>query len=112
MKEYGVVGSWSMQYMIDRDGRLVLTLGLRKNREMLMGMGRQLVSYDFESQEITNLGVRGSKYVFLVDNYTESLVLLEEGTQVVDGRSANSSDSVNSEGDQLCQRKMMDLRRV
>ncbi|KAI8006004.1 hypothetical protein LOK49_LG07G01931 [Camellia lanceoleosa] len=101
-----------MQYMVDCDGRLVLTLGLRKNGEMLMGMGRQLVSYDFESQEITNLGVRGSKYAFLVDNYTESLVLLEEGTQVVDGRSANSSDAVNSEGDQLCQRKMMDPRRV
>lgn len=94
MKEYGVVGSWSKQYTIDLDGRLVLMLGLRKNGEMLLGMGRELVSYDFESQEITNLGVRGSKHAFWVDNYTESLVLLKEGTQVVDG---NSSDAVNSE---------------
>ncbi|CAL5342846.1 unnamed protein product [Camellia sinensis] len=99
MKEYGVVGSWSKQYTIDLDERLVLMLGLRKNGEMLLGMGRQLVSYDFESQEITNLGVRGSKDAFWVDNYTESLVLLEEGTQVVDGRSTNSSDAVNSEGE-------------
>lgn len=97
MKEYGVVGSWSKQYTIDLDGRLVLMLGLRKNGEMLLGMGRELVSYDFESQEITNLGVRGSKHAFWVDNYTESLVLLKEGTQAVDGRSTNSSDAVNSE---------------
>ncbi|CAL5406765.1 unnamed protein product [Camellia sinensis] len=97
MKKYGVVGSWSKQYTIDLDGRLVLTLGLRKNGEMLLGMGRELVSYDFESQEITNLGVYGSKDAFWVDNYMKSLVLLEEGTQVVDGRSKNSSDVVNSE---------------
>ncbi|THF99667.1 F-box/kelch-repeat protein At3g06240-like [Camellia sinensis] len=64
MKEYGVVGSWSKQYTIDLDGRLVLTLGLRKNGEMLLGMGREVVLYDSESQEITNLGVRGSKDAF------------------------------------------------
>ncbi|KAL7255923.1 hypothetical protein ACSBR1_009954 [Camellia fascicularis] len=99
MKEYGVVGCWSKQYTIDLDGRLVLTLGLRKNGEMLLGMGRELVSYDFESQEITNLGVHGSKNAFWVDNYTESLVLLEEGTQVVDGNLTNSFDAVNSGGE-------------
>ncbi|CAL5342852.1 unnamed protein product [Camellia sinensis] len=99
MKDYKVVGSWGKQYTIDLDGRLVLMFGLRKNGEMLLGMGRELVSYDFESQEITNLGVRGSKDAFWVDNYTESLVLLEEGTQVVDGRSTNSSNAVNSEGE-------------
>ncbi|KAI7979849.1 F-box/kelch-repeat protein [Camellia lanceoleosa] len=64
IKEYGVVGSWSKQYTIDLDGRLVLTLGLRKNSEILLGMGRELVLYDSESQEITNLGVRGSKDAF------------------------------------------------
>ncbi|KAG5530933.1 hypothetical protein RHGRI_025769 [Rhododendron griersonianum] len=61
MKEYGVAESWSNQYEIDLDGRLVLVLGLRKNGEMLLVMGKELVSYNPESEGIKKLGVSGCK---------------------------------------------------
>ncbi|KAE9457251.1 hypothetical protein C3L33_10853, partial [Rhododendron williamsianum] len=61
MKEYGVAEYWSKQYEIDLDGRLVLVLGLRKNGEMLLVMGKELVSYNPESEGIKKLGVSGCK---------------------------------------------------
>ncbi|KAG5544934.1 hypothetical protein RHGRI_017407 [Rhododendron griersonianum] len=87
MKEYGVAESWSKQYEIDLDGRLVLVLGLRKNGEMLLVMGKELVSYNPESEGIKKLGVSGCKDSFWFGDYTESLVLL------------GGADSVNGEAE-------------
>lgn len=81
LKEYGVVESWSKQYEIDLDGRLVLMLGLRKNGEMLLVLGKELVSYDPESEGIKKLGLSACKDSFWLGDYMETLVLLEEGTE-------------------------------
>ena len=59
-----MVGSWSKRYNIDLDGRLVLPLGLRKNGETLVGMGKELVSCDPESEEVEKFGVSGCKGSF------------------------------------------------
>ncbi|KAI8551283.1 hypothetical protein RHMOL_Rhmol06G0173400 [Rhododendron molle] len=97
MKEYGVAESWSKQYEIDLDGRLVLVLGLRKNGEMLLVMGKELVSYNPESEGIKKLGVSGCKDSFWFGDYTESLVLLG-GADSVNGE---AEPSVSDEADGL-----------
>lgn len=97
MKEYGVAESWSKQYEIDLDGRLVLVLGLRKNGEMLLVMGKELVSYNPESEGIKKLGVSGCKDSFWFRDYTESLVLLG-GADSVNGE---AEPSVSEEADGL-----------
>ncbi|KAI8007953.1 F-box/kelch-repeat protein [Camellia lanceoleosa] len=85
MKENGVVASWVKQFRIDFCGELRKPIGMRKNGEVLVAMrDGYLVSYDPKSKRIMNLGIVGFTdlycyHSFVVDTYTESLVLLDKG---------------------------------
>ncbi|KAM7503209.1 hypothetical protein LguiB_002113 [Lonicera macranthoides] len=95
MKEYGSVGSWSKLYSINLQRRLVRTLGLRKNGDLLLAVGKDLVSYNPESEKFKNLGVRSARDAFHVASYVESLVLLKEGHEVP----VEAQNSVDEEAD-------------
>lgn len=84
MKEYGSVGSRSKLYSIDLGRRSLRTLGLRKSGDLLLALDKELVTYNPDGQKIKNVGVCGTKDAFNVTCYVESLVLLEEGHEVLE----------------------------
>ncbi|KAM7497892.1 hypothetical protein LguiA_022306 [Lonicera macranthoides] len=82
MKEYGVVESWHKLCTIDLGGRLTRTIGLRRNGDFLLAVDEDLVSYNPNTHQIKNLGLRSISHAFYVASYVDSLVLLEEGHKV------------------------------
>ncbi|KAM7497893.1 hypothetical protein LguiA_022307 [Lonicera macranthoides] len=72
MTQYASVGSWSKLSSIDLGQRLVRTLGLRKNGDLLLVVGKELVSHHPKSQEMKNLGVHSTKDAFYVASYVEN----------------------------------------
>ncbi|KAM4105678.1 hypothetical protein ACB094_04G010100 [Castanea mollissima] len=90
MKEYGVESSWTkvLSLNISNQGFFDLediprVIGFRRNGEVVLKLdGGQLVSQDFESKEIKDLGIIGYKNTF-VDPYVESLVLLDKASNRV-----------------------------
>uniref|UniRef100_A0A2N9H529 F-box domain-containing protein n=1 Tax=Fagus sylvatica TaxID=28930 RepID=A0A2N9H529_FAGSY len=90
MKEYGVVDSWTKQFTVDFNGGMVRVLGLRKNGHILVEArvrsGWELSSYDPESQQVNNIGIHGMAYDFHIDNYMESLVMLDKPNDAVSRR--------------------------
>ncbi|KAM3690873.1 hypothetical protein ACJW31_09G152400 [Castanea mollissima] len=90
MKEYGVESSWtkvlslniSNQGFFDSED-IPRVIGFRRNGEVVLKLdGGQLISQDFESKEIKDLGIIGYKNTF-VDPYVESLVLLNKASNGV-----------------------------
>lgn len=51
---------------------------------MLLVLHKELVSYNPDSQKVKNVGVCGAKDAFHVNTYVESLVLLEEGHEILE----------------------------
>ncbi|KAM7497886.1 hypothetical protein LguiA_022300 [Lonicera macranthoides] len=75
----------------------------RKLRILLLVVGEELVSYNPNTQKFKNLGVNSTKDVFSVASYVESLVLIEEGHEVLGEAQklvdkAEDSDRVTMEG--------------
>jgi F-box interacting protein len=93
MKEYGVVDSWTKLFTVDLNGEIRKVLGLRKNGHMLVEANVanqrhdwEVSSYDPESQQVENFGIRGRAYDFHVDNHMESLVMLDKPNDAVSRR--------------------------
>ncbi|CAL5406746.1 unnamed protein product [Camellia sinensis] len=77
MEKYGVVESWTkLLAIIDYQESLGPVIGFRKNSEVLLVSSGNLVSYDPETKEKKNHGIHGIGYLFYVDTYVESLVLV------------------------------------
>ncbi|CAL5403883.1 unnamed protein product [Camellia sinensis] len=55
---------------------LGLVIAFRKNSEVLLVSSGNLVSYNPETKEKKNHGIHGIGYLFYVDTYVESLVLV------------------------------------
>ncbi|XP_016476971.1 F-box/kelch-repeat protein At3g06240-like [Nicotiana tabacum] len=84
MKQYGVLESWSRFYSINLDD-MERVVGYRNNGEVLFSTrSYELVSYDPNSGHKKDLGIRGSSRSFYVQNYMESLVLLQGDSVVSD----------------------------
>ncbi|CAL5406742.1 unnamed protein product [Camellia sinensis] len=97
MEKYGLVESWTKLFaIIDYQESLGPVIGFRKNNEVLLVSSGNLVSYDPETKEKKNHGIHGIGYLFYVDTYVESLVLVRGGEQIVLGYIQNSDgDSDN-----------------
>ncbi|KAM7497944.1 hypothetical protein LguiA_022358 [Lonicera macranthoides] len=95
MTEYGVESSWTKHFTIDLRGDVSRPICFRENGDIILerrspfGEERELVSYDFESKLIKNLGIHGTANLFHVDTYKESLVLAK-GLNEILGRKENS----------------------
>ncbi|GMH07143.1 hypothetical protein Nepgr_008983 [Nepenthes gracilis] len=79
-KEYNVEGSWSRLFTVKSFGVSRWIGSLRKNGQVLLvENGYQLVSYDPETNQITDSAIKqpGAFRVFHMKPYTESLVLLD-----------------------------------
>ncbi|XP_055809345.1 F-box protein At3g07870-like [Solanum dulcamara] len=86
MKQYGVLESWSRLYRINLVAGMEEIVGFRNNGEVLFSnKSNNLVSYDPNSGRNRGLGIQGFSCSFHVQNYRESLVLLE-GNSVISGR--------------------------
>uniref|UniRef100_A0A2N9JA53 F-box associated beta-propeller type 3 domain-containing protein n=1 Tax=Fagus sylvatica TaxID=28930 RepID=A0A2N9JA53_FAGSY len=93
MKEYGVVDSWTKLFTVDLNGEIRRVLGLRKSGHMLVEVNVanqrhdwEVSSYDPESQQVENFRICGRAYDFHVDNYMESLVMLDKPNDAVSRR--------------------------
>ncbi|XP_071933272.1 F-box/kelch-repeat protein At3g06240-like [Coffea arabica] len=80
MREYGVTNSWERLFNVVTEQRIVWSLGVTKNCDiLLLTPDSKVVAYDFKEQEVKNLGL--PKYCphscFLI-TYMESLLLLDE----------------------------------
>jgi F-box interacting protein len=82
MKEYGLVDSWVKLFTIDIAGGIGKVVGFRMNGHIILEtrtkFNWELSSYDPESQQALQLGIRGRLHYFCVDTYKENLVLLNE----------------------------------
>lgn len=86
MKQYGVLESWSRLYHIDLVVGMEKVVGFRNNGEVLFSTGNyDLVSYDPNSRQNSSLGIQGSARSFYVQNYMESLILLNGNSIISDG---------------------------
>ncbi|KAI8006905.1 F-box/kelch-repeat protein [Camellia lanceoleosa] len=86
MEKCGVVESWTKLFaIIDYQESLGPVIGFRKNSEVLLVSSGNLVSYDPETKEKKNHGIHGIGYLFYVDTYVESLVLVR-GSNGLSGR--------------------------
>ncbi|KAM7503030.1 hypothetical protein LguiB_001934 [Lonicera macranthoides] len=97
MKEYGVANSWTKLITIDHEQHVIWRpVFFRENGDILLVRhsgntifdSGNLVSYDPKSKEIKNLGVHENAYLFYVDTYMESLVLIKGSNEVL-GRVEN-----------------------
>ncbi|KAL7250453.1 hypothetical protein ACSBR1_012462 [Camellia fascicularis] len=87
MKEYGVAESWTKLFSINLPGVLNKTLGFRQNGEVLLSTTNNwLISYDPGTKTMSNTGIRGSSYSFNVDTFMETLILVKEHTNVLEGQ--------------------------
>ena len=90
MKEYGAVDSWTKQFTIDLNSRFFRVLGFWKNGHILvetrLSLDWNLCSYDPASQQVKNLGFRGSPFHSCADNYVENLILLDKPNDAVSKR--------------------------
>ncbi|XP_059665491.1 F-box protein CPR1-like [Cornus florida] len=76
MKEYGVASSWTKLCTVDIGG-ICQVLGFRKTGEVLVEKRNgRLVSYDPETKEVVDTGIRGHRSSFHLYTYVESMVLL------------------------------------
>nr|XP_027063575.1 F-box/kelch-repeat protein At3g06240-like [Coffea arabica] len=109
MQTYGDVKSWSKMYTVDFEGGLGRILSFRKDGTILLtARDGDLYSYDPNPriQEIKYIGILGTKDSFFVDRYTESLALLIDGEQVLEGlpnvaESDSSGDENEGEDDRV-----------
>ncbi|XP_065620779.1 F-box/kelch-repeat protein At3g23880-like [Quercus suber] len=84
MIEYGVVESWTKLYVIDLSERLGRVIGFKKNGEVLITFPDRYLScksdlslYEpYNQRKIWNLQIN-DRSCFYLDNYVESLVLLD-----------------------------------
>ncbi|KAG5552405.1 hypothetical protein RHGRI_010472 [Rhododendron griersonianum] len=88
MEKYGVEESWTLLFRVDTSSVLDWPVGFRMNGELAMETREaSLVSYDPESKQVKDLGIRGCELVqnenarrtrsFYMGKYVESLILLE-----------------------------------
>uniref|UniRef100_M1DUU8 F-box family protein n=1 Tax=Solanum tuberosum TaxID=4113 RepID=M1DUU8_SOLTU len=85
-KLYKVLESWSGLYYMILVASMEKVIGFRNNGDVLFSTRRNdLVSYDPNSGQNTDLGIRGISHSFYVQNYMESLILLK-GNNVNLGR--------------------------
>ncbi|KAK9285130.1 hypothetical protein L1049_024315 [Liquidambar formosana] len=90
MKEYGVAESWSKRCTVSLRGGLGTAVALRKKGEILMSTDDgELVSYHPETQQTKDLGIHGTKDSFYVDNYMETLVLLNNSARDEESKNAD-----------------------
>ncbi|CAL5391640.1 unnamed protein product [Camellia sinensis] len=87
MKEYGVAESWTKLFSINLPGVLNKTLGFRQNGEVLLSTTNDwLISYDPGTKTMSNTRIKGSSYSFNVDTFMETLILVKEHTNVLEGQ--------------------------
>ncbi|XP_043710565.1 F-box/kelch-repeat protein At3g06240-like [Telopea speciosissima] len=87
MKDYGVKDSWTKLFTIDALPNItasvpfksILPITIRKNGEVLMEIGIELVSYDPKSGRQSVIGPGGLSTCFESFTYVESLVSLKVG---------------------------------
>ncbi|KAG6416908.1 hypothetical protein SASPL_124349 [Salvia splendens] len=77
MKEYGVRASWTKLYRIELVEGFQRVVGFRYGEALLALNGLDLVAYNLESQGCRRLGIYGTQRSFYIDNYVESLLLLD-----------------------------------
>ncbi|XP_041991805.1 F-box/kelch-repeat protein At3g23880-like [Salvia splendens] len=77
MKEYGVGASWTKLYRIELVEGFDRVVGFRYGEALLALNGLDLVAYNPESQGCRSLGIHGTPRSFYIDNYVESLLLLD-----------------------------------
>ncbi|CAK9171077.1 unnamed protein product [Ilex paraguariensis] len=93
MKEYGVIEAWTKLYSIDLHGGLQKLIWFRKNEEVILVTVRgKLITYDLNTLQMRGLGLRGAIDSVYVDNYMESLVLVEEQSAIL------GPDAITCEG--------------
>ncbi|XP_028060635.1 F-box protein CPR1-like [Camellia sinensis] len=86
MEKYSVVESWTKLFaIVDYQQSLGPVIGFRKNSEVLLERGENLVSYDLKTKETKNLGIHGVGCFFYVATYVKSLVLVS-GLKGLSGR--------------------------
>ncbi|XP_059660424.1 F-box protein CPR1-like [Cornus florida] len=100
MKEYGVEGSWTKLFTVDLGG-INKVLGFRKTGEVLVEKSDgELVSYDPNSEEEVETGIRSCQSSLHLDTYMESLVLLGGKNEVLMGRECNSNAFTENFGEE------------
>ncbi|XP_027127218.2 F-box/kelch-repeat protein At3g23880-like [Coffea arabica] len=114
MKVYGDVKSWSKMYTVDLEGELGKVLSFRKDGNILLtASDGELCSYDPDPrlQEIKYIGILGTKDSFFVGRYTESLALLIEGEEELEGlpNAADSGSSEDGNGGEDCEVEKIEL---
>lgn len=82
MSEYGMVESWTKRYSIVPEERCFRCLGIINNNELVLDKStrEELVSCDLERMQFKHLAI--SKYTKDVVNFSESLVLYNEGLRL------------------------------
>ncbi|CAL5336658.1 unnamed protein product [Camellia sinensis] len=74
-------------FSINLPGVLNKTLGFRQNGEVLLSTTNNwLISYDPGTKTMSNTGIKGSSYSFNVDTFMETLILVKEHTNVLEGQ--------------------------
>ncbi|CAL5336673.1 unnamed protein product [Camellia sinensis] len=87
MKEYGVAESSTKLFSINLPGVLNKTLGFRQNGDVLPSTTNNwLISYDPGTKTMSNTKIKGSSYSFNVDTFMETLILVKEHTNVLEGQ--------------------------
>jgi F-box interacting protein len=76
MKEYGVVESWTKQFIIHLRG----IYGFRNNEKILGRKQGKPFLYDLNTHRFINLGIKVQGLIFPENTFNESLVLLNEAT--------------------------------
>lgn len=80
MREYGMAESWTKQYSIIPEERILRPLGIVNNNDFGMLMiGGELVSYDLNELDFKHLVIGGNDVTLDMVNFSESLVLYNEG---------------------------------
>ncbi|KAL1560701.1 F-box/kelch-repeat protein-like protein [Salvia divinorum] len=85
MKEYGVRASWTKLYRIDLVEGFERVVGFKYGEALLALKGQELVAYNPESMRSRNLGIYGTPRSFYIDNYVESLLLLNRNIEPAEG---------------------------
>jgi hypothetical protein len=80
MKEYGVVESWTKQFIIDLNGQHIGAIfSFTINGKILWKGQEKLVLYDPKTNKFTNLGTEAPEgFIFAKNTFVESLVLLDK----------------------------------
>ncbi|KAL6976163.1 hypothetical protein U1Q18_024953 [Sarracenia purpurea var. burkii] len=84
MKEYGVVESWSKQFIINNNEGISWPLGFMKNGEVILGtIEGELSLYDTKSQQVKDLYMHGNPDMVDIFPFVESLVLLDRANNLL-----------------------------